>query len=426
MNKIKTIIATVLMTLLLVSSAAAWINPIFPPITPPINQPAHWEDLQDQSIAFNSPDGTVVYSNIYSMCSDPDDPEYITLTSFHSNYNLAISNTDIVISNLRVNYIGTETVQLSCNGIPASFQLTIFDNNQAPVAIAGPDRTVAENTAVSFDGSGSYDPDGSIVSYTWNFGDGSSQTGSHVTHSFCQEGTYLVTLTVMDNLGKTGQDTLTVIADGVPTAVAGGPYSGVENTPILFDASQSTDDTQIVLYHWDWGDGWQTDTTNAYTYHTYVQEGDYTVVLTVTDNLNLQNSDSTSAHVVEQGVIPPDPDPDPEPEPVEESTESKSERIIFNKVRYNDYVAPDDIVEFKVAVFNDNSYDLEDVSVSVHILDLEVRKTAGPFDIDSGETETARIYLDIPADAEPGNYDVRIVSSNDNFKRIEHRIITVI
>ncbi len=356
--KIKNLIVAVLMTLLLVSSAIAW-NPILPPIIP--NLPAQWETLEDQSIPFNSPDNTVVYSDIFSKCDDPDDAEHITITSTHYAYNLVISGLDIVIQNLQPNYVGTDTVQLACNGVPATFRLTIYDNNLAPVAMAGPDMTVAEDTPVTFDGSASYDPDGTIVSYVWNFGDGYSDTGSHVTHTFTQPGTYLVTLTVMDNLGATGQDTLNVIVDGVPTAVAGGPYSGVENQPILFDASQSTDDQQIVLYRWDWGDGWLTDTTNAYAYHTYAQVGDYTVTLTVIDNLNLQDSDITFAHVVEQGVVP---DPDPDPEPKEETT-SKSERIIFNKIRHTDYV---------------------------------------------------------PA----GDYDVRIVSSNDDFKRIEHRVITVI
>ncbi len=411
------------MTLLLVSSAIAW-NPILPPIIP--NLPAQWETLEDQSIPFNSPDNTVIYSNIYSKCSDPDDAEHITVTSTHYAYNLAISGLDILIQNLQPNYVGTDTVQLACNGVPATFRLTVYDNNQAPVAMAGPDMTVAEDSPVAFDGSASYDPDGTIVSYVWNFGDGYSETGSHATHTFTQPGTYLVTLTVMDNLGRTDQDTLTVIADGVPTAVAGGPYSGVEGEPILFDASQSTDDQQIVLYRWNWGDGWTTDTTNPYAYHTYAQVGDYTVTLTVIDNNNLQDSDITFAHIIEQGVIPdPDPDPEPEPEPEEETT-SKSERIIFNKVRHDDYVKSNDIVQFKVAVFNDNNYDLEDVSVSVHILELEVRRTVGPFDIENRETETVTLYLDIPEDAQPGDYDVRIVSSNDNFKRIEHRVITII
>jgi hypothetical protein len=54
---------------------------------------------------------------------------------------------------------------------------------------------------ITFNASSSYDSDGSIVSYSWNFGDGSSASGVTVTHSYSQLGTYTVTLTVTDDEG---------------------------------------------------------------------------------------------------------------------------------------------------------------------------------------------------------------------------------
>ena len=69
----------------------------------------------------------------------------------------------------------------------------------------------------TFDGSGSTD-DGSIVSYDWDFGDGNADTGSSVSHTYADYGTYTVTLTVTDDMGATGSDTeLVVISD--PNAV---------------------------------------------------------------------------------------------------------------------------------------------------------------------------------------------------------------
>jgi len=59
---------------------------------------------------------------------------------------------------------------------------------------------------VTFNASASYDPDRSIVSYRWDFGDGANATSKIVTHAYAEEGTYNVTLTVTDNDGLT--DTL--------------------------------------------------------------------------------------------------------------------------------------------------------------------------------------------------------------------------
>jgi PKD repeat protein len=57
------------------------------------------------------------------------------------------------------------------------------------------------NETVTFDASGSYDPDGTIVSYEWNFGDGLNSTGMIVTHAYEASGNYVVTLTVTDDDG---------------------------------------------------------------------------------------------------------------------------------------------------------------------------------------------------------------------------------
>ncbi len=61
-----------------------------------------------------------------------------------------------------------------------------------------------------FDGRDSYDPDGEIVSYEWDFGDGRTKTGARVYHRYRAPGTYTVTLTVTDDDGNTATATLTV------------------------------------------------------------------------------------------------------------------------------------------------------------------------------------------------------------------------
>jgi len=91
--------------------------------------------------------------------------------------------------------------------------------NQAPVANAGPDRTAAVGVAVGLDGSGSYDPDGTISAYRWTFGDGSSGSGVTTTHAYAAPGTYPVTLTVTDGPGAQASDTALV------SVTSGGTWS---------------------------------------------------------------------------------------------------------------------------------------------------------------------------------------------------------
>jgi len=86
--------------------------------------------------------------------------------------------------------------------------------NQPPVADAGLDQSVFSGDFVIFNGSKSDDPDGTIVSYRWDFGDGTTEEGRIVSHRFrgAQNGpkTYTVTLTVKDNEGATATDTVSV------------------------------------------------------------------------------------------------------------------------------------------------------------------------------------------------------------------------
>jgi chitodextrinase len=99
---------------------------------------------------------------------------------------------------------------------------TADDSNLPPVADPGGPYSTLDGT-VTFNGSGSSDPDGTIVSHDWDFGDGGTASGANPTHTYTAPGTYLrytVTLTVTDNVGAT--DTATTTAQVGWTSVAFG------------------------------------------------------------------------------------------------------------------------------------------------------------------------------------------------------------
>ncbi len=96
--------------------------------------------------------------------------------------------------------------------------ISVSSINTPPVADAGPDQAVYVGDTVYFDGSGSYDTDGSLASYEWDFGDGSIGTGINSTYSYATVGTYTVTLTVTDDGGLTASDTATVVVQSVATS----------------------------------------------------------------------------------------------------------------------------------------------------------------------------------------------------------------
>jgi parallel beta-helix repeat protein len=80
--------------------------------------------------------------------------------------------------------------------------------NEPPVADADPDRTAIVGETVQFNGADSSDPDGIIVSYEWDFGDGTpTKSGVAVSHVYTIPGTYTLTLIVTDNGCAIGTDT---------------------------------------------------------------------------------------------------------------------------------------------------------------------------------------------------------------------------
>ena len=143
--------------------------------------------------------------------------------------------------------------------------------NISPVAnIAATPTSGSISTVFSFYGGASSDADGTITSYAWNFGDGSSATGATVTKKYSAAGTYTVTLTVTDNVGATGSKPtpIPVSAGGASSvnvalasngAIASASSTYGSNFPV---AAAINGDRKGL--NWGAGGGWNDATTNAY------------------------------------------------------------------------------------------------------------------------------------------------------------------
>lgn len=157
--------------------------------------------------------------------------------------------------------------------------------NKAPIAdIAASDLTGPAPLTVSFNAGGSVDPDGTIVSYKWDFGDTATANGVTAVHTFAP-GTWTVQLQVTDNAGAIATTSSTIVATNTaPVAdFSITPPTGIAPLNATFDASTlSTDvDGTIVSYAWTFGDlGAATGATVTKS----VPAGTFNVTLTVTDN----------------------------------------------------------------------------------------------------------------------------------------------
>jgi PKD repeat protein len=115
------------------------------------------------------------------------------------------------------NETGIYEIQLTVidnNGSRDSHTHYLHINNSAPHAHAGPDQIV-NTTQVYFNGTSSTDQDGTIIQYTWDFGDGTSGVGAMVSHNYTHDGWYTVTLAVTDNDGGTHTDHCNITIDTV-------------------------------------------------------------------------------------------------------------------------------------------------------------------------------------------------------------------
>ena len=173
-------------------------------------------------------------------------------------------------------------------------------------AVVSPNQTVELEAVVN-------DPEGDAVTFMWELiadppesnASIQSNTEKRAQITLIEEGNYDVRLTVDDGENSVSKEiTLTCTSQASnqpPTADAGGNQYGQVNTAVNFDSGNSSDpDGDTLTFTWDFGDG--STSTEANPSHTYTLSGTYTVLLTVTDTVGNEHTDSISVTIQSEGT----------------------------------------------------------------------------------------------------------------------------
>jgi PKD repeat protein len=195
------------------------------------------------------------------------------------------------------------TINLTSAGVDDLFiaQYRQEGTNQAPVASFTTAPGIGE-LDLFVDGTASSDPDGAVVDWDWDFGDGATAMSDHTTHTYAAAGVYTISLTVTDDLGETGSSSQSVtVGNPLPTAAfTATPLVGTRTFDL--DGSASSDNGAIASWDWDFGDG--SAGSGETVSHSYAEDGTYTVTLTVTDDEGATDTESQEVTVVD-GALPP-------------------------------------------------------------------------------------------------------------------------
>lgn len=149
---------------------------------------------------------------------------------------------------------------------------------------------------VQFDGSASTAFKGNIVSYEWDFGDGSpkTMTAANVSHKYDKVGAYEVRLRIATDMNESATGSAQIFVRELPLEACFEPSRTSGKAPLIVSYNSQCTQGKVKAYEWDYGDG--SKSSSASPTHTFDQPGTYKVTLQVTDDKN--NVDSFDQMIV--------------------------------------------------------------------------------------------------------------------------------
>ncbi len=189
--------------------------------------------------------------------------------------------------------------------LPDKVESAVEGGIRPPFARTDGPYTAAEGSAIAMSAAASFDPNGTVVNYAWNFGDGTTAAGSTVNHAYTQDGDYTVTLVVTDNDGLTDEITTTATVSNVAPSIAAlaGAAGLLPGETYSTAGSFSDPGADVWSATVDFGDGGGAGALSlsgkTFTLsHVYVTAATFTVTIRVADD------DTTSSATATVSVIP--------------------------------------------------------------------------------------------------------------------------
>lgn len=184
-------------------------------------------------------------------------------------------------------------------------------NEWPPFAIATPQYYQGYVFTVEFIGDQSFDPDGEIISYYWDFNDGNTSSLVNPTHTFLSEGTYIVEFTVKDDDNNVDKVFCEIVLDfqlppDTPN-IPNGPINTFSGVSYSYTVSTLDPDGDKIKYCWDWGDGSEIEWSKFYNSsevcsmsHTWINIGKHFIHVKARDINNAESGWSDSLEVTTQ------------------------------------------------------------------------------------------------------------------------------
>lgn len=180
-------------------------------------------------------------------------------------------------------YVSTKSFGFNCTDVSNKIPLTIIGSATAGLTLSGDNQCF--KSPVQFSDASTVGPNNAISSWTWDFGDGITQTnstGGGVSHAYAQPGNYTARLTIKDQGGcvsSSAGQTANVQVNGPAPSFSYYPSRVLMGNTVNFYNNTNTFGAPGTAYAWDFGDGSQI-TTDVSPTHVYPNPGTYTVILT--------------------------------------------------------------------------------------------------------------------------------------------------
>src|SRR5262245_42761603 len=235
---------------------------------------------------------TVSFSNQSDPSSVDTNAGFTYSYDFNNDGTFDVANSTSASASTTFTTAGTYTVTgriADKDGGFTDYTTTVTVNDPAPTADAGVDQSADEGSSVSFKGSAT----GTGLSYAWDFGDGSTTTGTLTpSHTYADNGKYTATLTVTDSSGQTASDTATITVNNVaPTASFTNNGAVTAGNSVTVSFSNQSDPSSVdtnagFTYSYDFNNDGTFDvanSTSASASTTFTTAGTYTVTGRIAD-----------------------------------------------------------------------------------------------------------------------------------------------